>query len=292
MKYFLRNFRYARYHIVLGLLTTVYLPFSSVSFAEDNAAKPPLKQLQSKQSTAIQSPDSTTSITTKALSYTVLKTLPHDPYLFTQGLLTENGQMYESSGLYKRSFVRVYDVATGKIINQRKLSKNLFAEGLAKLNSHLFLLSWRAEKLTVLHSETLKTLYTLPYKGEGWGLTHDGKDFIMSNGSNTLTIRDTNSFRIKEKLTLNGQVHGYPRLNELEFANDSIWANAWMQPYIYKIARDTGDVEGIADLSQLVNQNSTDNSRTVLNGIAFDKTHNAFWVTGKNWPNRYLIQFN
>ena len=223
------------------------------------------------------------------LSYKVLESHPHDSYLFTQGMILRDGKIYESSGLYKQSFLRIYDAQTGRIKAQRRLPRSIFAEGLEEYNDLLYLLTWKEKTLYILNKDTLKTLLTLPYRGEGWGLTHDGKDFIMSDGSNQLKFRDSQTFQTKRILPLSNYP-GIPRLNELEYAKGFIWANVWQYDVILKISPEDGKVVGVLDLSELSKINNIDPGRTVLNGIAYDEKQDAFWVTGKNWPNRYLIK--
>ena len=225
--------------------------------------------------------------------YSVLQTRPHQDYIFTQGLVHQDKLIYESSGRFKKSFLRVYDPHTGEIIRQKRLPAKIFAEGLAKVNNHLYLLTWKAETLYVLNAANLKTEVTLDYQGEGWGLTHDGEDFYMSDGKDRLFVRDTKTFAIKNTLSIRGHSGIRPlRLNELEYSEGYIWANSWQDTKIFKIHPTTGQIENTFELQTLVSENNHSQGHSVLNGIAYDKIEQAFWVTGKLWPNMYLLKFN
>jgi len=198
--------------------------------------------------------------------------------------------LYESSGLYGRSFLRRYHAKRPHERTQISLPRNRFAEGLTVLDNQIAMLTWRAEELLIYDALTLKQVAKKKYQGEGWGLTHNAEHFIMSNGSSLLTFRNKDTFNVEREIHVHNQWRKYHRLNELEFADGHIWANVWQSPFILKIAPETGKVIGIVDLSDLVAENSVVKGHTVLNGIAYDSERKAFWITGKNWPKRYLIQ--
>ena len=233
----------------------------------------------------------TTAAKPAILNYTILETRPHAEYSFTQGLDLVGSTMYESSGLYKKSFIRAYDIQTNKVISQKKLPRKIFAEGLCEWDGKIHMLTWKAGILYVYDASTLDKKNERQYQGEGWGLTHNNREFIMSNGSTSLFFRDKNSFKITRELHVqfSGKGSG-PRLNELEYANGKIWANAWHQNRIYKIDPQSGKVVGILDLSAIVKHHHQRIGETVLNGIAYDDTRDAFWITGKLWDTQYLIQ--
>ena len=229
----------------------------------------------------------------QSLSYQVLETRAHEDYLFTQGLFLEDGKLYESSGLYKRSFLRVTNNEDDSIIAQRRLPARIFAEGLTKFENRLYLLTWRRGELYLLNPKTLKTQSVIHYPGEGWGLTHSGEFFIRSDGSRTLKIHHSQDFRQIGQVELNSAFFKlHPRntqLNELEFVKGKLWANVWQTPYILQIDLDSKTVTGVLDLSALIRQSGGDNYRKTLNGIAYDASRDAFWITGKYWNKRYLI---
>lgn len=228
---------------------------------------------------------------TTPLGYTIIKEAAH-ARAFTQGLLVNDGTLYESSGLYQRSFIRAYDLEANRVRAKTQLPKTIFAEGLTKFGDTLFLLSWKAGTLFKYNPVSLAPEGKLRYDGEGWGLTHDGQYLIMSNGSENLLWRKPSDFSIVKQKRVHYRQRPVKNLNELEYAQDFIWANVWLTSAIIKISPDTGEVVGIADLSKLSAENSTIPQRTVLNGIAYDSANDAFWVTGKHWPKRYLIRFH
>lgn len=231
------------------------------------------------------------SFADNSLSVTVLEERPHDSSAFTQGLLINEGKVYESSGLYGKSFIRRYDNQSQKIEKQRKLPNKFFAEGLTLLNKQLFLLTWKAGMALVLDPKTLQPLKKFTYSGEGWGLTHSSNELIMSDGSDRLTFRDPSTFKKTNSILVHSKRKRYKHLNELEYAESAIWANVWQSNFILKISPRDGSVIGIADLSKLTVKNNQIKSESVLNGIAYDHEKKAFWITGKYWPTRYLVTF-
>jgi len=228
----------------------------------------------------------------KSLSYTVLKTSPHDSHSFTQGLAYSKGVLFESSGLYQKSFVRIYNESTGHTLRETRLPPQIFAEGLTLYNKKLYLLSWQAGQLFVLDSESLAVTDTFAYSGQGWGIAHDGTHFYTSDGSDTLQIRSPKTFKPIRQLTVSfkNNKSTIDRINELEYARKTLWANRWLTNTIYAIDPETGDVTGELDLTKLVPFSVRKSRDKVLNGIAYAPDSDAFWVTGKHWPVRYLLR--
>ena len=234
------------------------------------------------------------------LTYTILRQLPHDPQLFTQGLITQRLSpqelptqetlLVESAGGYGRSSVRRYNPATGALLSQARFPANVFAEGIAQVDDQLLVLTWREGVTFRLDAESLKLVAIHKFDGEGWGLTFDGRELIMSDGSDSLTRRDPGDFSVLGRLRVRGSDQHWTNLNELEFADGYIWANIWQDHRIIAIDPGTGVVKGVLDLSRLVELNSTRPGHSVLNGIAWDSERDAFWITGKLWPRLYLIK--
>lgn len=220
----------------------------------------------------------------------VIEQQNHDKKSFTQGLHLKNGIFYESSGLYGQSFIQRYD-HSNNIEKRIDLPANLFAEGLTVQQGQLHLLTWQSGQLLSFDAKTLKYLGSKHYKGDGWGLTHHKNEFIMSDGSDTIYFRDSKSFVIKRTISVHNKWRKYKNINELEFVDGAIWANVWQSSYILKISPKDGEVLATVSLKDLVAKNSTAPQHTVLNGIAYDHERKAFWLTGKFWPNRYLVKF-
>lgn len=227
----------------------------------------------------------------KAIGFHILSELAHDPNSFTQGLTLNNQTITETSGLYGKSYIVQYNIKTGVQTQKTHFPNNIFAEGVTLYNKQLYILSWRAQKAFVLDSDSFSVKKTLPYQGEGWGITHNGSSIITSNGSHTITFRNPSDFSIIKTISIKDNKKHYKNINELEYAKDLIWANIWHSDSILAIDPSTGHVKGIVDLSALASINNTKPSESVLNGIAYDPSLDAFWITGKLWAKRYLVQF-
>lgn len=217
---------------------------------------------------------------------------PHDSATFTQGLYWHNGILYTSSGLYGRSFVRSYNADNGSVLAHRALPARVFAEGITLDGDRLYVLTWRAGLAFVMDSQTLNIQRQIPYRGQGWGLTHSNAHFIMSNGSDTLVFRNKKTFEIEREIKAHNRWRTFDKLNELEFAQSAIWANIWQSPTILRISPENGKISGRVNLTDLVKKHQARSGEAVLNGIAYDSEKDAFWITGKLWPRRYLVRFH
>jgi len=221
--------------------------------------------------------------------FEVVAVYPHDPSAFTQGLAIEAGQLYEGTGQYGASTVRRVDLASGRPEKQRALNPRYFGEGIAILDGFLYQLTWQNGVAVVYHLESFEVERTMPYDGEGWGLTHDGRELIMSDGSATIRFRDPVTFAVTREIEVLD--HGVPvsKLNELEYIDGEIWANIWYDDRIVRISPTDGAVRGYIDLAGLYPQ-SARSDEAVLNGIAYDAAAKRLFVTGKNWPQLYEIE--
>lgn len=226
------------------------------------------------------------------LDYQLLESKSRPADHFTQGLYYDGERWLESSGLYGRSWLAEYTDPGADPVRRKWLEGNRFAEGLAVLGERLYLLTYRAGELQVYRRGDFSLKKVLNYKGEGWGLTSDGKQLIMSNGSGNLTFRDPDTFAITRTLNVTSGSERWTRLNELEYANGLIWANIWQDPRIIAIDPTSGEVKGILNLEKLRQDSLADRSDVdaVANGIAWDQPRNGLWVTGKYWPRLYLIR--
>lgn len=222
------------------------------------------------------------------LGYQILQERAHPHRAFTQGLLIHDGQFVESSGLYGQSFVQRYPVAGRTPDLVRHQSRRDFSEGLAFTGNHYWLLTWQQGLARKLDA-SLKPITTVRYQGEGWGLTYDGRQLIMSDGSAQLSLRDPDTFELTGQLAVTFNNKPLHALNELEYAEGLIWANVWFSPVIYAIDPADGKVVSTLDLSALTasESNSPD---AVLNGIAYDPRDHTLWVTGKRWRAMYQLR--
>lgn len=215
---------------------------------------------------------------------------PHDPEAFTQGLAWAGGSLYESTGLYGASSLRRVDLETGAVLERHDLGEHLFGEGLTVRGEALFLLTWREGTAFVHDRRTLRPRHIFRYRGEGWGLTHDGRRLIMSDGSATLRLRDPETFRLEATLMVHDDGAPVRGLNELEFIRGEIWANVWKSDRIARIDPGTGRVRAWLDLAPLRGVAEQQGPVDVLNGIAWDETGDRVFVTGKRWPVLFEIR--
>ena len=208
-------------------------------------------------------------------TYKVIHTYPHDEQAFTQGLIFVDGQLYESTGLNGHSTLRMDDLETGKVLQHIDVPAQYFAEGLTNWHSNLIQLTWKAHTAFVYDRFSFRQLKTLQYDGEGWGLTQDGKNLILSDGSATLRFLNPETFQVVRRINVTD--HGEPvkELNELEYIHGQIYANIWYSNKIARISPQTGKVLGWIDLSDLVSSLGLQNQDAVLNGIAYDASTTA-----------------
>ncbi len=223
--------------------------------------------------------------------YKVVNSYPHDATAFTQGLLFDNGSLYESTGLNGASSVRKVDLEGGQVVKKHNISRRYFGEGLVNWNGKLYVLTWRKQTGFVLDQNTFRVERQFYYRGEGWGITKNSDHLIMSDGTDKLRFLDPESFNeVKEvSVTLNG--NPVPRINELEWVNGEIFANVWQSDLIIRINPESGAVVGIIDLTGILPDGTIpDRRNNVLNGIAYDKELDRLFVTGKKWPTLFEIE--
>jgi glutamine cyclotransferase len=224
-------------------------------------------------------------------SYTVVRVYPHDAGAFTQGLLYVDGHLYESTGLNGRSSIRMVDLPTGRVLQKYDVPAEYFGEGLTDWGSNLIQLTWKAQKGFVYDRFTFAVQRTFSYSGEGWGLTHDGTQLIMSDGTSYLRFLNPKTFRETRRIRVTGE-GGRPieNLNELEYVRGEIYANIWQSDIIVRISPHTGKVLGWIDLSQIIDKHELAGTDAVLNGIAYDAAADRLFVTGKLWPKLFEIK--
>lgn len=201
----------------------------------------------------------------------------------------EDGVLYEGTGLYGQSRLRRVDILTGKILQEHRLMKSLFGEGITVFENRVIQLTWKSRIGLIYDKNSLKPIGTFRYQGEGWGITHDGSSLIMSDGTEMLRFLDPNTFKEIKRLKVMS-LHGPVQLlNELEYVEGSIYANIWQSDRIAIIDPQTGFVEGWVDLSGILPMERK-NENDVLNGIAFDQRNKSLYVTGKRWPQIFQIE--
>ncbi len=223
-------------------------------------------------------------------SYRVVRTYPHDPQAFTQGLLFADGHLYESTGQNGQSTLRMVNLETGRVEQEVPVAAQYFAEGLTTWGSTLIQLTWQSHTAFVYDRFSFRQLRTMRYPWEGWGLTSDGHSLVLSDGTATLHFVDPATLKERRHVTVRD--HGKPviYLNELEYIRGQIYANVWHTDRIARIAPATGKVLGWIDLSGLLPAEEKSSPEAVLNGIAYDPARNRLFVTGKLWPKLFEIQ--
>jgi len=222
--------------------------------------------------------------------YRVVHVFPHDPQAFTQGLEYLDGVFYEGTGLNGRSTIRKVRVENGEVLQVQKLDSQYFGEGIAVFGSTLFELTWQSGIGFLYDRATFQRKGTFTYRGEGWGLTHDGHRLIMSDGSAYLRFLDPATQKEISRLQVRDGGTPVVHLNELEYVKGEIFANVWQTDRIARISPKTGLVTGWIDLKGLLTASDQAQGVDVLNGIAYDAAGDRLFVTGKLWPKVFEIR--
>jgi glutaminyl-peptide cyclotransferase len=212
----------------------------------------------------------------------VVKSYPHDPHAFTQGLEYYDGHLYESTGRSGQSTVRRTVLETGAVLNQVSLPPEYFGEGLTIFRGKIYQLTWLSKIGFVYDVRTFRRAGEFHYQSEGWGLTHDDASLILSDGSNKLQFIDPASFKTVRTLEVYAGNVAITNLNELEYIDGEIFANVWHSPRIARIDPRSGQVLAWIDLAFVVAR-SKHEPEDVLNGIAYDAKRHRLFVTGKDW---------
>ncbi|MFB3924651.1 MAG: glutaminyl-peptide cyclotransferase [Syntrophales bacterium] len=221
----------------------------------------------------------------------IVNVYPHDPAAFTQGLVFDNGFLYEGTGQYGESTVRKVELETGRVLLHQCLPDRHFGEGITIMGNRLIQLTWRSGTGFIYDKKSLKQTGVFQYGTEGWGITNNGKHLIMSDGTSMLRFLDPRSFEIVRTIEVREGPQAVSQLNELEYIKGFIYANIWGSDRIAKISPKTGQVAAWIDLSGLRGSIRSSPHAEVLNGIAYDSKHDRIFVTGKYWPKVFEIRF-
>lgn len=223
-------------------------------------------------------------------TYQIVNTFPHDRGAFTQGLVFDDGFLYESTGLNGNSSLRKEVLETGEVIKIHALPGQYFGEGITIFQDKIVQLTWRSRTGFVYDKESFDLLQQFAYQTEGWGITHDGKRLIMSTGSSTLFFLDPLTFERNGQINVFDQNGPIGLLNELEYIQGEIYANIWKTDNIVRINPLTGRVTGWITLKGLLSAEDYAQPVDVLNGIAYDRENDRMFVTGKLWPKLFEIK--
>lgn len=224
----------------------------------------------------------------KPLLYEVIKVIPHDPKAYTQGYEIHDSFLYESLGQYGQSEIRKHETSTFKVLNSQSLPSEIFAEGLSILRDTVYQVTWKARKCYQYDLDLNKIgMLNIPTV-EGWGLSNDGKNLILSDGSHIIYFLDSKMNLLRSQEIYN-QRQALGQINELEYVDGKLYANIYTTDYIFVINPENGVAEAYLDLSAL-RKRLTSPEAEVLNGIAYNKETGNFLVTGKYWDKAFIIK--
>ncbi|MCX8492383.1 MAG: glutaminyl-peptide cyclotransferase [Cyclobacteriaceae bacterium] len=226
------------------------------------------------------------------IEYSIVKIFTHDKTAFTQGLVVEQGRLFESTGQHGTSWIAEVDIATGLQDKKVILDKKYFGEGITILNNKIFQLTWQTKVGFIYDLKTFEKIREFEYNREGWGITHNGHNLIVSDGTDQLYFLDTLSLEPVTVLKVKDGDVPAEKLNELEFIDGFIFANQWQTNFILKIDPVSGQVVGSMDMTELAEKVFPLNPNAdVLNGIAYEKKSKMLLVTGKLWPAMVAVKF-
>lgn len=231
------------------------------------------------------------------ISFFIQNIYPHDTTAFTQGLEYFNGLIYEGTGDYKNSSVRIVDLKSGKVKEKNLMgTTQLFGEGITIFNDTIYQLTWKNNIVFLYDVKNIhKSIRTFFWQKEGWGITNDGTNLIISDGSSVIYFVDPKTFRIVRSIQVLNANEPIDKINELDFIHNSIYANVFEKNIILKINPSTGKVTGIINCDELIKENNLEFTREpekVLNGIAWDSLNSRMFITGKLWPMLFEIKIN
>jgi glutamine cyclotransferase len=223
-------------------------------------------------------------------TFEVVNSWPHDCKAFTQGLVFYQNLFFESTGQYGESSLRRVEPLTGKVLKKVKVDREYFAEGIAIFQGKIFQLTWESHKGFIYDLESFERVGEFTYDGEGWGLTHDGRSLIMSDGTNRIRFLDPVSLKVERKISVYNNNQPLLMLNELEYIKGEIYANIWHSDRIVRIDPASGKITGWIDLAGLLSSKGDCQQAEVLNGIAYDEGSDRLFITGKLWPKVFEIR--
>jgi glutamine cyclotransferase len=223
--------------------------------------------------------------------YDIVRSYPHDPHAFTEGLFYLNGFLYESTGLEGHSSIRKVKLETGEVVQKIDVPSEYFGEGIVNWKNHLVSLTWKSQVGFVYDLASFKLHRRFSYTGEGWALTQDGKRLIMSDGTPQLRFLDPDTLKETGRITVTYEGKPVQSVNELEWVKGRIYANVWHTNVLLLIDPASGEVTGVVNLAGLLSiVGHLEGAESVLNGIAYDSARDRLFVTGKNWPKLFEIR--
>lgn len=233
----------------------------------------------------------------ETLQFNIMGIYPHDTSAYTQGLEIHNGKLYESTGDFENSSLRITDIKTGKVEQKHMMgSREIFGEGITIFKDKIYQLTWKNRLVNVYDINDIdKPIKTFTWPYEGWGITHNDSDLIISDGSANLFFVNPDDFRVKSTKQVMDNIGPVKGINELEYFNGFVFANVYGRDIILKINPANGHVAGIIHLPKLIQQYTKGflpDDNDVLNGIAWDSANKKMYITGKRWPKMFELTFN
>lgn len=226
----------------------------------------------------------------KQLTYSIVQEFPHDPEAFTQGLAWDKGNVYEATGLYGQSSLRRVELHTGKVELKHDYDQQIFAEGITIFEDKIYQLTWKNKRVFQYDKNDFTLIRSHEFPYQGWGITHDNEQLIVSDGTAKLYFLDPQTLSEKRRIFVHDDQGQVGRLNELEYVNGKIYANIWKTDRIAIISPKDGVVTSYLDLSGLSTNMKSENKPDVLNGIMYDSLDDRLFVTGKLWPSLFEIK--
>jgi glutamine cyclotransferase len=227
---------------------------------------------------------------TPVYDYNIVNRYPHEPSAYTQGLRYFEGFMYEGTGRRGQSLLKKYRLEDGAVLQSKRLAERYFGEGIEIVGEKIYQLTWQSHMVFVYDLATFEQLDTLFNPTEGWGLTFDGSQLILSDGSDKLYFIDPENFVTTRQVQVTLDGNPLRSLNELEYIDGEVWANIWQTDFIVRIDPGSGKVTSLINLSGLSQQTTVSESEAVLNGIAYDHQQGRLFVTGKLWSDIFEIE--
>lgn len=233
----------------------------------------------------------TAGATNQSTGYQVLNIYPHHAETFTEGLFLKGDTVYESAGENGKSKLLVYQLSTGKILQSTNLDAAYFGEGISELNGKIYQLTYKKHKVFVYDAKTLKKIQERTWPYEGWGMTTDGKQLLVSTGSSHIYFVNPADFQITKTISVSNSYGPLSMVNELEYVDGFIYANVWQTDNIVKIDPASGQVVATIDIKGIRENNGVAPTGDWLNGIAYDPQKKTFLITGKHWTKTFEVRF-